>query len=132
MPIETVDRYEREDLKANRNKLYVFGDNMSRKGFGGQAKACRGEPNALGIPTKWLPSTSKSSYFCDNDIVKVEGDIAHAFGMIEGHLRCGGIVVWPKDGVGTGLADLPNKAPAIHKYIANRWAHLVKLYGGEA
>lgn len=132
MPIETVARYEREDLKKHRNKLFVFGDNMARKGFGGQAKACRGEPNALGIPTKWLPATSKGSYFCDDDIIKVEGDIAHAFGMIEGHLRAGGIVVWPADGVGTGLADLPNKAPAIHKYITNRWEHLVKLYGGEA
>lgn len=132
MPIETVARYERDDLKANRNKLFVFGDNMARKGFGGQAKACRGEPNALGIPTKWLPATSKSSYFCDNDIGKVEPEIAHAFKMLEIHLQGGGTVVWPADGVGTGLADLPNKAPAIHKYITNRWAHLVQQFGGAA
>lgn len=130
MPIETVERLSREDIKANRDKMYVFGDNMARKGYGGQAKACRGEPNALGIPTKWYPDCSKKSFFSDDDIVKAEPVIAAAFDAMTAQLRAGRVVVWPADGVGTGLARLPEKAPAIHKYITNRWKALVEQFGG--
>lgn len=129
MPIEIVKRYEREDLKNNRHKLYVFGDNMTRKGFGGQAKACRGEPNSLGIPTKWFPDTSKRSYFTDNDIVGVGPEIDKCFAMLEMHLSSGGTVVWPEDGVGTGLAKLEEKAPLIYRYITNRWKAITERYG---
>lgn len=130
MPIEIVDRYTREDLKANRHKMFVFGDNMARKGFGGQAKACRGEPNALGIPTKHTPDCSKGAFFRDSDIAKVEPVIAAAFEAITMQLVSKRIVVWPADGVGTGLARLEEKAPAIYKYITARWNHLLELYGG--
>lgn len=131
MPIEIVQQYTREVIKANREKMFVFGDNMARKGYGGQAKACRGEPNALGIPTKWYPDCSKKSFFKDDDIVKVEPVIAAAFDAMSAQLQAGRVVVWPADGIGTGLARLEEKAPAIFKYITNRWAHLVNLHGGE-
>lgn len=131
MPIEIVARYSREDIKANRDKMFVFGDNMARKGYGGQAKACRGEPNALGIPTKWYPDCSKKSFFTDADIAKAEPVIALAFDAMTAQLQAGRVVVWPADGVGTGLARLPEKAPAIHNYITNRWKALVEQFGGE-
>lgn len=40
---------KRQDLKSNPNTQYLFGDNLKRSGFGGQAKEMRGEPNAIGI-----------------------------------------------------------------------------------
>jgi hypothetical protein len=47
--------YTKEEIQCNPDKIYVFGDNEVRKGNGGQAKACRGEPNTIGIRTKALP-----------------------------------------------------------------------------
>lgn len=47
--------YTPELLRANREKIYVFGDNMKRYGKRGQA-VIRDEPNAFGVATKRHPS----------------------------------------------------------------------------
>lgn len=104
----------RQMLRAEPDTLFVFGDNMSRSGFGGQAKEMRGEPNAVGIPTKWRPSNSYSSFFEDRDFHSVKPAIDEAFARLANHP---GPIVWPIDGVGTGLARLPEMAPAIWAYI---------------
>ena len=57
------ERITRADLRANPDTLYVFGDNMRRRGMGGQAAEMRGEPNAVGIPTKWRPSRTEWDFF---------------------------------------------------------------------
>lgn len=50
--IERMRHISRAYVRANRDKLFLFGDNLERRGFGGQAAAMRAEPNAVGIPTK--------------------------------------------------------------------------------
>lgn len=57
----------REDLQGEPETLFVFGDNMMRKGLGGQAAAMRGEPNAVGIPTKELPSMANNAFLSEAD-----------------------------------------------------------------
>lgn len=42
--IEYRDHITRAMLRAEPEKLFVFGDNFVRTGFGGQAKEMRGEP----------------------------------------------------------------------------------------
>jgi hypothetical protein len=42
----------REMVRADPSTVFVFGDNMARNGLAGQAKEMRGEPNAIGVPTK--------------------------------------------------------------------------------
>lgn len=115
--IVRTDRYHRTDLRRQHDWLFVFGDNMAERGFGGQAKECRGEPNAIGIPTKWQPSMTPDSFFCDDELEDVRPTIDGAFLELSGHLRKGGTVVWPMDGVGTGLAKLDERAPVIFSYI---------------
>ena len=44
------DFITRKDVRENRFKIYVFGDNLQKIGYGGQAKAMRGEYNTIGIP----------------------------------------------------------------------------------
>lgn len=117
--IQFVERYTREEIRANPDILYVFGDNMTREGFGGQAAAARHEPNAVGIPTKYSPS----KFFKDEDYAcAMYTRIYPSFMILRFHLEHGGTVVWPADDIGTGLADLPNKAPKI-------WARLQELKG---
>lgn len=113
-------------LRATPRTLWVFGDNMERRGYGGQAGAMRGEPNAVGIPTKWRPERTPGAYFTDADWEN--GDVRHAvldaFRRIEEALAEGRDVVIPADGVGAGLAELPTRAPKIHAVIERSIAGL--------
>lgn len=112
-------RISRADVRAHPDRIYVFGDNMERRGMGGQAAQMRGEPNAIGVPTKWRPGRLEADYFSDADIRNrdVWHAIHEAFERIREALRAGHIVVIPYDGLGTGLAELPIRAPKIHAMI---------------
>lgn len=117
--------YTRDWIQANSSKLVVFGDNLDRDGYGGQAGAARGEPNAVGIPTLaglGKPASNETywllRYYC-----------MLAFLKLEWHMLTGGDIVWPKDGVGTGIANLPKNCPKLLKYIEGRFQQLCERYG---
>ncbi len=119
----------REVIRANPNTLYVFGDNMARVGRGGQAAECRGEPNAVGIPTKWRPARDAQAYFSDSDYDRVVPAIDAALQRLVAHLEAGGTVVLPKQGVGTGLSELPTRAPKIYAHIIDQFRDMATRYG---
>ena len=129
MPIETIQRYTRAMLKARSDALFVFGDNMLRAGLGGQARECRGEPNAVGIPTKHRPEMSAPAFFNDADLDDQAMKQAIDAGLVRlaSHLLAGGTVVLPADGLGTGLAELPRRAPRIHAYIERAIGRLKQI-----
>lgn len=129
MPIEFTHRYRKEDLRANPDKLFVYGDNWARKGKIGQAAVCRDEPNGVGICTKRYPSMEQSSFLTDDDLSQNVAQNAAAWDRLEDHLSDGGIVVWPEDGIGTGFADLPEKSPANWDAIREMFELLVGKYG---
>lgn len=120
---------KREDL-ADRSKLFVFGDNMKQRGLGGQAASMRGESNAVGIPTKWAPSNAPFAFFNNDDFEKVKPTIDLRFERLFNHIGSGGDVVWPKSGIGTGLADIINKAPKIAEYIERKRIELEMYANG--
>lgn len=109
--IELIDHYTRDEIRANPEKLYVFGDNFQRKGYGGQAAEARDEPNALGIATKISPAALLSDDYFSEVVFR---EFLPKFMLLKMQLDTGGIVVWPKDGIGTGLALLPEAAPKIY------------------
>lgn len=121
-----VKEITREQVRSTPNTMFVFGDNMARQGMGGQAAAMRGEPNSIGVPTKWRPSNGPDSFFKDEDWLNTSVRVAviGAFSIMETHLIKGQNVVIPIDGLGTGLADLPRKAPIIFHYIQRRLSDL--------
>jgi hypothetical protein len=102
MPLIFSERILRSDLKANPSILFVFGDSERRLGMGGQAKECRGEPNALGVATKRGPSMNEAAMWSDSDFERcadiIDQDLAPAFE----HMANGGTVVFPQAGIGTG------------------------------
>jgi hypothetical protein len=124
-----VRRYRRRDLQADKSSLFVFGDNMAGTGLGGQAAACRGEPNAVGIPTKWRPGMNERDFFTDADLEQVGPTLAERFARLMEHLHDGGHVIWPADGIGTGLAQLEQRAPSIRAYIMQSERYLVGKAG---
>ncbi len=106
-------------LRADPLTLFVFGDNLQRRGLGGQAAEMRGEPNAVGLPTKREPSTLLRAYLRDADLALVQAAAAPDIARLTRHLAAGGDVVWPSAGIGTGRADLTRRAPAIARWYAS-------------
>lgn len=102
----------RDMLRAEPDAVFVFGDNAQRVGLGGQAKEMRGEPNALGVATLYAPGVFYSA--TDSEpLAIVTADLAHVAEM----LADGKTVYVPRDGLGTGLARLPENAPALANLI---------------
>lgn len=107
----------RRMLQEEPSSLFVFGDNMLHQGLGGQAREMRGEPNAVGIPTKWIPSMQAHAFFKDQDLFPWLEEVMPAFQRLMRASRAGIKIVWPADGIGTGRARLERSAPAIWNVI---------------
>ncbi len=114
------ENYTPELLRANPNKLFLFGDNNTRTGKGGQA-IIRDEPNAMGISTKLLPNNTPEAFMSDADLASnkavINDDIYKAKKRAA---KEGKIIVLPKGGFGTGLAALATKAPKTFEYLNRR------------
>lgn len=112
MPVLYSPFISRQNLRDHRDQLFVFGDNLTRRGLGGQAKQMRGEPNAVGLVTK----LSISSFLRPGLLEEVELHSANEIQRLKSHHAQGGIIVWPQAGIGTGLAQLAQQAPNIAEY----------------
>ena len=124
----------RDDVRNHPEKVFVFGDNMGRSGLGGQAAAMRFETNVIGIPTKWWPNNAEHCFFRDYEPESFQHKLIYAriesaFDEIKYLLARRVDVVVPKDGVGTGLADLPNRAPLTFQKIQEELNWFVSEYG---
>ncbi|MHA1591486.1 MAG: DUF7831 domain-containing protein [Candidatus Heimdallarchaeaceae archaeon] len=113
----------RKYVREHPEKIFVFGDNCLHSGYGGQAKEMRGEPNAYGIPTKRYPTMDENAFFTDDDFENLIVFIDDAIEKIPIDGR--EIVVLP---LGTGLAQLPQRAPRVYKYLVSA---LILLKGKE-
>lgn len=118
-----MKRYDRNIIRSMPKTLFVFGDNLMRIGFGGQAAAARGEMNAIGIPTKVSPS----AYADDELFYEFREQAKNAFVILAEHIQRGYDVVWPQDGIGTGLARLPEMAPQINEGIERCRSYLFSI-----
>lgn len=118
MPVLFQKIIRREDLIRNRNVLYVFGDNAERRGMGGQAAEMRGEVNAVGVATKYSASICFGNDPDDIAVQKriIDQDMKPLFGAVS----AGRTVVWPTDGIGTGLARLSEVSPDTYDYLQEK------------
>lgn len=121
-PIIRQKLITRDDARSNQDRIYLFGDNLEGKGLAGQAAALRGEPNAVGIPTKKKPSNTRDAFFSDEEFEQNKKAIDEAIQLIPK----GKTIVIPVDGLGTGRALLPQKAPKTFAYLQEALARLEK------
>lgn len=115
-----IDWITRERVQSEPNAFFVFDDNVERTGLGGQAGAMRGEPNAIGVATKWAPNGASESFFSDDDPRCLEVALSDVE-EIEELLRRGFTIYAPRDGLGTGLSELPARALALLQQINARF-----------
>lgn len=119
--IEYMKHITRKIVQSNPNKIFLFGDNLLERGYGGQAKEMRGEPNAIGIPTKKKPSLTPGSFFTDDEFVENTEAIDKSFDKIPKDCT----IVIPEAGLGTGLAELSKRSPNTYEYLQIRINGLV-------
>lgn len=122
--IQRVNRYSVASCRAKPDALFIFGDNLAGWGTAGQA-AIRKEPNAIGIATKKAPR----QFMSDGDIEEARASWVPVFERLQAHLSTGGDVIWPADGIGTGLADLRRKAPKVWDALCQNTREMFKLAG---
>jgi hypothetical protein len=113
--IKKIKRYSIELVESNPDSLFIFGDNLIKKGMKGQA-IIRHCVNAFGIPTKKLPANTSVSFFDDIEYDKNIIYIKSAIDTIPSSYKC---IIFPEDGLGTGLAQLPTKAPKTYAFLIN-------------
>ncbi len=119
MQIKTQKRFSQEDCNRHLNCLYIFGDNLISQGKTGQA-IIRDCSNTFGIPTKRYPSMEENSFFCDSkeELDYVESCFQRLINLIkEKRLHNYDTIILPTDGLGTGLAELPQRSPKIFNRI---------------
>lgn len=120
-------------LRVEPDALFVFGDNMMRAGYGGQAKEMRGEPNAVGIPTKRRPNWDPDAFFTDDDFGLWYAEAWPDFKRLRdqaspfGRKGDGQKIVWPAAGIGSGRARLEENAPRIYLEIVSELSLLERI-----
>jgi hypothetical protein len=109
-------------LRSHSNIIFVFGDNLLRKGKEAQA-IIRDLPNAVGLTSKRTPDHCPNAYMTgtDSDYADVTSDLA----LIEGLASAGKQLVFPSTGIGTGLARLATTAPDLLSYIDSEISKLI-------
>lgn len=117
--------YTTTECESNPNKIFVFGDNCVRMGRGGQA-TIRGMRNAFGVATKISPSINKKDYFSDNNYNNncriIEEDLLKIFNDPNFDT-----IVFPYDGLGTGLSKLPLMAPNTYNFLCMKLFELFDI-----
>ena len=109
--------YTEDMCRNNPDKLFIFGDNLIGKGKKGQA-IIRDFPNSFGIPTKRLPSMDDNAFFGDRpDEEEALKDALKRLWMLH---RKGYTIVFPQNGIGTGLAKMDLKSPILSDRLS-KW-----------
>jgi len=103
-----------KEILDNPNIIYIFGDNLIKKGYGGQAKICRKKPNCVGIPTKRLPTMNKNAFFSDKK-TEIQAVIKSLKLIVKLKKEGKKLVFFPN--IGQGYAKLPEKAPKTNLII---------------
>jgi len=118
----------REMVQARSHTLFIYGDNVIRRGYGGQAKACRGEHNTIGIATKRTPKTDVTAYFSDKNYKRNCQIIKDDIGLIIYIMpRFRHVFVFPN--IGEGRAQLKQRAPRTYDFFISEMKNLHRIIG---
>lgn len=116
--------WTREEVARDVDSVYVFGDNIQdnvRNFVPSQTQAViRFLPNAVGIVTKKNRFWETESFFTDLDFEIFAAQLEVKIDLLKFYLFEGKNVIFPSDGLGTGKAQLKEKAPKCWEYLCKR------------
>jgi hypothetical protein len=108
MKVRFEERFTIKLVQSRPNEIFVFGDNLRRKGKKIGQAIIRPMPNAFGVPTKREPARYDAAYFSDQDdeIKAVEQALRDLYKLGRKYT-----LVFPLGGLGTGLAEMEKRSP---------------------
>lgn len=121
--------WTRDEVSKQTDKVFLFGDNtddrLNTNYIPKSTQAViRGLPNAIGIDTKKDRRTSNNSYFTDTDFDSFKIQVDNA---IQKAIDSGRTIVIPADGIGTGKAQLKERAPKLFAYLQEELNRLQEM-----
>lgn len=119
------------DCKENRDKIFLYGDNLDGYGKAGQA-IIRDNENAFGIATKVHPTLNNNAFMNDDLHYKLVRDLLKT--IWKSHLN-GKTIVVPEFRFGYGLSQIDKYAPKIANLINDFYSSVydtldLKYYAG--
>jgi hypothetical protein len=110
--IRRIEHITRDLVRSRPDEFFVFGDNMARQGFGGQAAAMRGEPNSIGVATLYAPGDR----FRRGDPIALM-EVMNDLQCIADLLMQGKTINVPTNLPGSGIANLSTIWPELQALI---------------
>jgi len=108
----------RDDLKANRDLVYVYGDNVKREGRRGLAREMRGEPNAHAISVSWGPFDPFLRETMDEAKAEIDRDLTE---LVAREPHC---IIWPMAGIVPDFLTMPDE---LLSYLRQQSCALLNL-----
>ncbi|MCR9270652.1 MAG: hypothetical protein NXH72_11730 [Hyphomonadaceae bacterium] len=104
----------RDDLRANRGLVYVYGDNAARDGRRGLARQMRGEPNAHPVSISWGPHEPFTHATAHKAFSTIATDLDALIS------REPAIIVWPLPGLVPEFQSMPDEIRAEFRQIVRQ------------
>lgn len=113
-----------ELVQNNPHLLFIYGDNLERRGKRGQA-VIRDLPNTIGIATKHSPSMRAEAFFKgeNKEYLIIDREMRRLEEALDSGVYTGAVL--PTNGLGTGLAELQRRAPKVLEYLEARMVTLL-------
>lgn len=108
----------RDDLRSNRDVLYVYGDNVEGEGRRGLAREMRGEPNAHAISISWGPFDPFTPLTAADAKTRIDQDIQALLA------REASYVIWPMTGIVPEFMTMPDD---IYTHLRQQARRILKL-----
>lgn len=114
----TKQKYTQNTPKNDNKTLYLFSDNMEKRGVYDQA-IIRHNENTFGIPIKKKRNNQHVSYFTDWDYNENKKTLDESLEQLNTVIESGDYsrIVFPKEGFGVNSGRLHYKAPKTYKYL---------------
>lgn len=122
-----MDMYDKCKCDEYKTYLFVYGDNDKKIGCKGQS-IIRNMTNSIGIPTKKSPTLKLESFYTDDEYEDNVRKINEAIGKVMIRSKEYEKIVFPRDGLGTGLAQLPKRAPKTYEYLRSQLNERFGIY----
>ena len=98
----------RDDLRANKDIVFVYGDNVAREGHRGLARQMRGEQNAHPISISWTPFDPFTHASAQEAMQHISKDLEAL------QARAPKLIVWPLGGLVPEFQTLPDE---VHQHL---------------
>lgn len=108
-PFEIIQQtwITREDLRANPDIIYVYGDNAAREGQRGLARQMRHEPNAHAVSISWGPFECFSLPTFEAAAEKINDDL---LALLDRQPR---LIIWPLAGLVPEFQSMPEELKRV-------------------